>query len=194
MQSLKLARLIEEAGFPKGVVNVLSGFGAECGGVIASHADIRKISFTGSTATGRIVQMLATNSNQKTVTLELGGKSPCIVFADAPDLQGVAAKAAASMLHIGGQMCIASSRIYVEESIADQFVALFKKEFEKVGAEPIADPTILEAVGGVHPVADKIQFERVMSFIEEGKKQNPECLITGGTRVGTKVCRSLYIC
>ncbi|KAL7800714.1 aldehyde dehydrogenase [Trichoderma afarasin] len=115
LSPLLFARLAKEAGLPPGVLNVLSGFGNPCGDAIARHMEIRKISFTGSHATGKIVQRAAAESNLKVCTLELGGKSPLIVFEDA-DLEKAAAAAAFSITFNSGQICMACTRVYVHTS------------------------------------------------------------------------------
>lgn len=121
LQSLKFASLIHAAGFPPGVVNVLSGDGPSCGAALAAHKDVRRLSFTGSTATGRIIQEIAAKTNFKTVSLEMGGKSASLIFADA-DLEKAAMRTAASIGWLAGQTCYANSRILVEETCAEKFL------------------------------------------------------------------------
>lgn len=106
---LLIGRLCQDVGLPKGVLNLLSGFGRPCGEALAKHMDVRKISFTGSQIAGRAIKKAAADSNLKKVTLELGGKSPLIIFPDA-DLEKAVAAAAASMLMLSGQACVASTR------------------------------------------------------------------------------------
>lgn len=106
---LTIGRLCQEIGLPKGVLNILSGFGRPCGEALAKHMDIRKLSFTGSQLAGRAIKKAAADSNLKKVTLELGGKSPLIIFPDA-DLKKAIPAAAASILMLSGQACVASSR------------------------------------------------------------------------------------
>ena len=124
-----MAQLIEKAGFPAGVVNILSGFGQPAGSTIAMHPDVRLINFTGSTATGKKIQEMAAKSNLKRVLLELGGKSPTVVFDDA-DIEKAAAETAFSIRFISGQACIANSRVYVQENVASRFRELFTKAFK----------------------------------------------------------------
>ncbi|KAL7274759.1 hypothetical protein RUND412_002331 [Rhizina undulata] len=180
LSSLYMAKLFHEAGFPKGVVNVLSGFGSPCGEAISEHMKIRKVSFTGSTMTGRKVMAAAAKSNLKSVTMELGGKSPTLVFPDA-DIKDAAQRIAFSIAFLTGQACIANSRVYVHEEVMEEFVGYFRPTFEHL-AKPLFNPSQLGE--GVGPVADKLQFERVMGFIEEGKKEGG--LVSGGERVGDK--------
>ncbi|KAK5738450.1 hypothetical protein LTR17_005978 [Elasticomyces elasticus] len=180
--ALALAPLFAEAGFPAGVVNILSG-AAETGSLLASHMNIAKISFTGSAFVGRLVQVAATKSNLKRVTLELGGKSPAIVFPDAPmdiALQSVGA----GFLVNSGQICIAGSRVFVHADIADKFIAGLKDIFEKASQVLGANP--IEMTTSLGPVVDKKQFDRIMGMIEDGKKSAK--VVTGGSRKGDKGC------
>ena len=160
----KLAALSHEAGFPKGVINVLSGHGQPSGSTLSAHMDIRLVNFTGSTFTGRKIQAAAASSNLKKVVLELGGKSPAIIFEDA-DISKAAGDTVASMQMLMGQACIANSRIYVHESIADQFKEAFKAIFK---AAKKGDPLLPETQQG--PQADEIQFERIKAFLKAAKE------------------------
>lgn len=170
---LYLANLIKEAGFPPGVVNILNGHGRIAGAAIAQHLDIDKVAFTGSTATGKEIMKMAA-VNMKNITLETGGKSPLLVFDDAELDQAV------KWAHIGimsnqGQICTATSRILVQDTIYDQFVSAFKKqvlEVSKVG-DPFEDSTFQG------PQVTKAQYERVLSYIEAGKSEGAT-LSTGG--------------
>lgn len=170
---LYFAQLVKEAGFPPGVVNILNGHGKEAGAAIASHLDIDKIAFTGSTATGRQIMKMAA-INLKNITLETGGKSPLIVFADA-DLDQAVKWSHAGIMSNMGQICTATSRVLVEESIYDEFVKLFKeqvKEVSKVG-DPFSDDTFQG------PQVTKAQYEKVLGYIESGKSEGAT-LVTGG--------------
>lgn len=176
--SLALGPLIIEAGFPPGVFQVLSGDGVT-GSLISSHMRIRKVSFTGSIATGKRIQEAAARSNLKRVTLELGGKSPAVVFDDA-DLQNAITWTANALTANTGQVCFAATRVYVQEGIYDKFVEGYKKALlEK--AKTIGDPDAESTVMG--PLIDKAQFDRVTGFIERGKS-GQGTLLTGGSRVG----------
>ncbi|KAB8278825.1 aldehyde dehydrogenase domain-containing protein [Aspergillus minisclerotigenes] len=159
------AKLIAEAGFPPGVVNIISGFGSPAGSAIASHMDVRCLSFTGSTATGQKIQIAAAKSNLKVVHLELGGKTPAIIFEDA-DIEKAAEKTQFSIHFTSGQTCFANSRIYVQESVADKFIAVFKEKFG--AAARMGNP--LEPTTNHGPQADNIQYERVKSYLEIGEK------------------------
>ncbi|PWY75215.1 aldehyde dehydrogenase [Aspergillus sclerotioniger CBS 115572] len=167
LSCLVAARCAHEAGIPPGVLNILSGHGQPCGEAIARHMDIRKISFTGSTATGRAIQRMAAESNLKSVTLELGGKSPLVIWDDA-DLSKAVPAAARSILANTGQVCIASSRIYVHSSIASQFLSLLTATMTSLGAsgDPL-DPTTTRG-----PQADAAQFARVQSYLQLARDEN----------------------
>jgi len=179
LTGLMMANLIKEAGFPPGVVNVLSGYGPTAGKSIACHMDVDKCAFTGSTPVGKMIMGYAAQSNLKRVTLELGGKSPLIVFADA-DMEQAAAAADVGLFLNGGQCCCASSRIYVEEGAYDAFCAEMVKRAE---AKTVGDPNDPSSDQG--PQVDKIQFDKILGYIESGKKEGARCL-TGGSRSGNK--------
>lgn len=179
LSSLLIGRLAQEIGLPKGVLNILSGYGRPCGEAIAKHMDIRKVSFTGSVIAGRAVKKAAAESNLKNVTLELGGKSPLVIFEDA-DLAKAVPSAAFSILANSGQACIASSRVYVHANIADKFMEAMKTAMVQMGVS--GDSTVAGTRRG--PQADKIQFDRVMSYLAYAKEQKLDMPIGGG-REGT---------
>ncbi|CAK4033140.1 Aldehyde dehydrogenase [Lecanosticta acicola] len=156
----RLAHLVHETGFPPGVINVISGHGTPSGATLASHMDIRMLSFTGSTSTGRRIQAAAASSNLKKVVLELGGKSPAIIFEDA-DVIKAASETSFSMSLNQGQACVANSRIYVHESIADKFKDAFLAVFK---AAKKGDPLLPETTQG--PQADKLQYERIEAYLK----------------------------
>ncbi|MCJ1453434.1 hypothetical protein MMC28_003781 [Mycoblastus sanguinarius] len=170
---LYFAQLIKEAGFPPGVVNILNGQGREAGAAIASHLDIDKIAFTGSTATGRQIMKMA-SVNLKNITLETGGKSPLIVFADA-DLDQAVKWSHVGIMSNMGQICTATSRVLVEESIYDEFVKLFKEQVKSVSK--VGDPFSDDTFQG--PQVTKAQYERVLNYIESGKSEGAT-LAAGG--------------
>ena len=180
LSSLLIGRLCQEIGLPKGVLNILSGFGRPCGEAIAKHMDIRKVSFTGSVVAGRAIKKAAAESNLKNVTLELGGKSPLVIFDDA-DLAKTVPAAAYSILFNSGQGCVASSRVYVHANIADKFMDAMKKAMKEMGVS--GDPTVAGTARG--PQADKIQFDRVMGYLNYAKEQGLDMPIGGG-REGDK--------
>jgi len=154
--ALVAANLVKEAGFPPGVINVLSGFGKTAGAALASHMDVDKVAFTGSTVTGRAIMKAAAGSNLKKVTLELGGKSPNIVFADA-DIDNAISWVNFGIFFNHGQCCCAGSRIYVQESIYDKFVQKFKERAQK---NVVGDPFAADTFQG--PQVSQVQFDRIM--------------------------------
>lgn len=172
--TLAVGYLIEAAGFPPGAFQIIAGAGAT-GALLASHMKIAKISFTGSTATGRKIQDAATKSNLKRVTLELGGKSPAIIFDDA-DLEKAIFWSIVGITNGTGQVCAATSRVYVQNSIMPAFLAAMKQAFEGISGQLGGDPQDPSTTYG--PVVDKLQYDRVRTYIESGKK-NAE-LLTGG--------------
>ncbi|KAF5008140.1 hypothetical protein FDECE_5576 [Fusarium decemcellulare] len=175
LAAAKVAELVNEAGFPPGVFNIISGHGKPSGARLAEHMDVRALSFTGSGRTGRLIQEVAARTNLKKVILELGGKSPVIVFDDA-DLDQAANDTMHSIQWNSGQVCMANSRVYVQDTIADRFVEACKQKLASVKA---GDPT----KDGVNhgPQADKIQYNNVLSYIEEGKKSGTLALGGKGT-------------
>jgi len=177
LSALRVGELILEAGFPPGVVNILSGYGPTAGAAIARHPDIDKVAFTGSTEVGHLIMEAAAKSNLKRVTLELGGKSPNIIFADA-DLE-MAVKGSHNALFFNqGQCCNAGSRVFVEEQCYDQFVAESVKQARE---RTVGDPFKPETKQG--PQVDQTQFDKVMSYIESGQRQGAQ-MLCGGSRVG----------
>jgi len=179
---LALGELVKEAGFPPGVINFVTG-GGKVGSLLASHMDIAKIAFTGSAATGRLVQIAAAKSNLKHCTLELGGKSPAIIFDDA-DIDNAIKYNSQGFLLNSGQICAAASRMLVQEGIAPKIIEAIKQAFAKldgVMGDAASEQTYLG------PLADKAQFDRVMGFLEEGKKEGAGMeVLTGGNRKGDK--------
>ncbi|KAF2637941.1 aldehyde dehydrogenase, allergen Cla h 10 [Massarina eburnea CBS 473.64] len=179
LSGLVAATLVAKAGFPPGVINVISGFGKVAGAAISSHMDIDKVAFTGSTVVGRQIMKAAAGSNLKKVTLELGGKSPNIVFEDA-DIDNAISWVNFGIYFNHGQCCCAGSRVYVQESIYDKFIQKFKERAEK---NAVGDPFHGDTFQG--PQVSQLQFDRIMSYIEEGKKEGAK-VETGGKRIGTK--------
>ncbi|KAF9769055.1 hypothetical protein IL306_013586 [Fusarium sp. DS 682] len=177
---LQLGHLIKKAGFPPGVINILNG-GGETGALLASHMRIRKISFTGSASTGRKIQEMACKSNLKKVTLELGGKSPVLVFNDA-NVEKAIDFCVTMFLFNSGQVCAAGSRVYVQRDMMTSFVESLKIRYAQMASTLGASTKDMSTFLG--PVADEAQFNRVMDFIESGKKEAQ--LETGGHRVGNE--------
>jgi aldehyde dehydrogenase (NAD+) len=173
LSALFLAQLINEAGYPPGVVNILSGYGKTAGASLSSHPAVDKIAFTGSTSTGRII-MKAASVNLKNITLETGGKSPFLVFDDA-DLDQAVKWAHIGIMSNSGQVCCATSRIFVQEGVYEKFINAFV-EYTKT-ASILGDPFDENVTHG--PQVTRQQYERVMSYVEKGKAEGAE-LVTGG--------------
>ena len=179
LTALYVASLIKEVGFPPGVVNIVPGYGPTAGGAISAHPNVDKVAFTGSTEVGHIIMETAGKTNLKRVTLELGGKSPCIVFSDA-DLDDAVQQAHDYLFFNHGQCCCAGSRTFVEESIYDEFV---KKSVEKASKKKVGDPFDKNTDQG--PQVDKDQFDKILDLIDSGKKEGAK-LECGGKQVGDK--------
>jgi len=177
--ALMVCQLIKEAGFPPGVVNVLSGYGPSAGEALGRHMDVDKICFTGSSAVGLKIIEMAAQSNMKRVTLELGGKSPMIICDDADIDQAVAA-ADFGLFFNAGQCCCASTRILIQDTVYDEVVA---KCVEAAQKKKLCSPKDADCSQG--PQVDKIQFDKILGYIESGKKEGAtvEC---GGGRHGDK--------
>lgn len=180
LSMLYVARLIKEAGFPAGVVNVINGHGRETGAALVRHAGVDKIAFTGSTATGREVMRTA-SATMKNITLETGGKSPLIVFADA-DLDLAASWAHAGIMSNQGQICTATSRILVQDSVYDAFVAKFRAAVETTSV--VGDPFDEATFQG--PQVTKAQYERVLGYIRAGREEGASVLTGGGPEPGAR--------
>ncbi|KAL8161585.1 hypothetical protein V2J09_013074 [Rumex salicifolius] len=179
LSALYAAKLLHEAGLPEGVLNVVSGFGPTAGAALASHMEVDKLAFTGSTETGKVVLQLAAKSNLKPVTLELGGKSPFIVCKDA-DIDQAVELAHFALFFNQGQCCCAGSRTFVHESVHDEFVAKAKARALK---RSVGDPFRSGIEQG--PQIDTDQFEKVMGYIRSGIEDGAT-LETGGERHGSK--------
>ncbi|MDQ4024851.1 MAG: aldehyde dehydrogenase family protein [Actinomycetota bacterium] len=177
LTALRLAQLCLEAGVPEGVVNVVTGFGEEVGQPLAQHGDVDKITFTGSTEVGRKI-LHASEGNLKKVTLELGGKSPNIVFADA-NLRRAAKGSMLGVFLNSGQMCTAGTRILVEGSIHDEFVESLVDATKTMTVGPaFAEETV------IGPVISSQQMERVTGYIDIGKTEGAEIVAGGGRAEG----------
>ncbi len=178
LSAIRLGQLVQQAGFPAGVVNVVTGVGEIAGAALAAHADIDAISFTGSTETGKAVVHAATG-NMKRVFLELGGKSPAIVLADA-DLETAIPGVAGSIFFSSGQVCTAGSRLFVDRRVFDRVVdgvAAYAKAL-KVGHG-------LDAATQLGPLVSDVQLDRVMGYIDAGRGDGAR-FVTGGARIGTQ--------
>jgi aldehyde dehydrogenase (NAD+) len=174
LTALRVAQLAQEAGFPNGVINVVPGFGPTAGAALTRHMDVDKVAFTGETSTGQLIMEAAAKSNLKRVSLELGGKSPNIVFADA-DIDAAVEGAYFGLFFNQGQCCCAGSRLFVEQSIHDEFVA---KLVQRAKSQKVGDPFDPETTQG--PQITREQQERVLSFIDSGKKEGATIHCGGG--------------
>jgi len=179
LTALVVAALAKEAGFPKGVVNVVPGYGPTAGSAIVEHHDVHKVAFTGSTEVGHKIMETAAKTNLKRVSLELGGKSPLVVFDDA-DLDEAVEIAHNAIFSNHGQNCCAGSRTYVQAAIYDAFV---KKAVEKAKSRKVGDPFGDGIQQG--PQVDQEMFDKVLRMIESGKKEGAK-LETGGERFGNQ--------
>lgn len=179
LTALYCAHLFKEAGFPPGVINILPGFGPTAGGNIAKHPDIDKVAFTGSTEVGKLIQQAAGLNNIKRVSLELGGKSPLVVFADADVNEAVKIAHEAVFANMG-QCCCAGTRTFVHEDIYDEFV---KKSTELALNRIVGNPFDEKTQQG--PQVDQEQFDKILNLIESGKKEGAK-LECGGNRIGQK--------
>jgi aldehyde dehydrogenase (NAD+) len=177
LSALRVGELAMEAGFPEGVVNIIPGYGETAGAAIASHNDIDKVAFTGSTEVGKLIMQAAAQSNLKRVTLELGGKSPNIVFADA-DMDAAVEGAFTALFFNQGQCCCAGSRLFVEDTVHDEFVERVTRRVKK---QRVGDPFDPKTTQG--PQVSEEQFNKILGYIESGKGCGAK-LKTGGGRVG----------
>ncbi|HXN49400.1 MAG TPA: aldehyde dehydrogenase family protein, partial [Bryobacteraceae bacterium] len=179
LTALRVGELIVEAGFPEGVVNILPGYGPTAGQAIARHMDVDKVAFTGSTEVGHLIMEAAAQTNLKRVTLELGGKSPNIVFADA-DMDRAVEGSHFALFFNQGQCCCAGSRLFVERKAYDEFV---ERSADRARRRTVGDPFDANTEQG--PQVDDAQFDKVMSYIASGKEQGAK-LVCGGARVGDR--------
>lgn len=170
---LYVADLVRQAGFPPGVVNVVNGYGKDAGKALASHPEIRKIAFTGSTATGREIMKTAA-INMKNITLETGGKSPLLVFDDA-DIEQAARWAYVGILSNQGQVCTATSRLLVHESVKEKFVKAFTDYV--IATAKTGDPFAEDTTHG--PQVSEVQYNKVLSYVETAKKEGAKLELGG---------------
>jgi phenylacetaldehyde dehydrogenase len=178
LATLRLGELIEEAGFPPGVVNIITGYGETAGHALAAHRDVDKVSFTGSVATGKIINRTATDT-LKRVTLELGGKSPVIVLDDA-DLGAAIEAAAGGIFMNAGQVCVAGSRVYAQTQVFDRFVQGLAESARRVKVGPGLDPA-----SEMGPLVSQEQQQRVLGYIQEGVREGGS-VAAGGHAPGRK--------
>lgn len=184
---LYMAQIFKKVGFPPGVVNIISGYGATAGAALSAHLDVDKVAFTGSTAVGKIIQKAAT-SNLKAVTLECGGKSPLIIRSDA-DLDQAVKWAAIGIMSNQGQICTSTSRIYAHEDIYDQFLVSLKEHVESEYKQ--GDMFTSDAVVG--PQVSKQHYEKILSYIEIGKKEGARVVLGGEANKEGALSKGYYI-
>ncbi|MCP3748395.1 aldehyde dehydrogenase [Pseudomonas sp. SBB6] len=182
LTAIRIAQLAIEAGLPAGVLNVLPGYGHTVGKALALHMDVDTLVFTGSTRIAKQLMVYAGESNMKRVWLEAGGKSPNIVFADAPDLQAAAEAAASAIAFNQGEVCIAGSRLLVERSIKARFLPMVVEALKAWKPGHALDPDTR-----VGALVDTTQLDTVLGYIEAGKADGATLLI-GGERVLEDTC------
>ena len=177
LSALRVAELAAEAGIPPGVFNVVPGFGETAGQALGRHMDVDALVFTGSTEVGKLFLKYSAESNMKSVSLECGGKTPNIVFADTPDLDEAAKGAADGIFYNSGQVCDAASRLLVEDSIHDEFLAKVTSLAARYQpGDPLSERTQMGAM------VDATQTKRVLDFIDKGKSEGAK-LAAGGRQV-----------
>jgi phenylacetaldehyde dehydrogenase len=177
LSALRLGELIEEAGFPQGVVNIVTGMGETAGAALASHKDVDKVAFTGSTEVGRLIVAASGKSNLKKITLELGGKSPNIILGDA-DVNAAIAGASNAIFFNHGQCCCAGSRLFVHKSIYDKVVEGVSNEAKQIRLGSGFDPATQ-----MGPLVSQEQLDRVCGYIDAGQKEGAK-MTAGGKRHG----------
>ncbi|SHO65915.1 phenylacetaldehyde dehydrogenase [Pseudoxanthobacter soli DSM 19599] len=178
LSALRLAQLVEEVGFPAGVFNVVTGLGETAGAALAAHPDVDKVAFTGSTEVGKLI-LGSARGNLKKVSLELGGKSPVIVFPDA-DLDVALAGAASAIFYNMGQCCTAGSRLYIHRKVYDRLMAGMAAEAARLPVGVGLDPATR-----IGPLVSAEQLARVFGYIEAGQREGATVL-TGGRRIGDR--------
>jgi phenylacetaldehyde dehydrogenase len=176
LTALRLGQLIQEAGFPDGVVNILTGFGETAGAALAAHPDVDKVAFTGSTEVGKLIVQAAAG-NLKKVSLELGGKSPAIVFPDADMDLAISGTSSAIFFNMG-QCCTAGSRLYAHKRVFDQLMQGVADRAGQIRVGHGLDPQTQ-----LGPLVSDEQFKRVTGYLDAGRQQGAK-VVTGGSRVG----------
>lgn len=178
LSALRLGELVTEAGYPPGVVNIVAGFGETAGAALSAHPQVDKVAFTGSTEVGRQI-VKAAAGNLKKLTLELGGKSPNVIFADA-DIEPAIAGAANAIFYNQGQVCTAGSRLYVESSVFDKVVSGVAARAAKIRLGPgMAEGSQMG------PLVSDVQLARVRSYVDAGTQQGARLVIGGGQHGST---------
>jgi aldehyde dehydrogenase (NAD+) len=177
LTALRLGELIQEAGFPDGVVNIVPGFGETAGAALAQHVDVDKIAFTGSTEVGRLI-MQAASGNMKKISLELGGKSPNIIFPDA-DLSKAIPGALMGIFFNQGQVCCAGSRLYIQKNMYDRVLSDMVDHAQNIKQGAGLDPSTQ-----MGPLVSIEQLNRVTSYLEKGRQEGAEVIVGGGRPSG----------
>lgn len=185
LSALRLGELMIEAGFPPGVVNILTGPGIPTGAAMTAHMHIDKIAFTGSTEVGRLIMAAAANSNLKRVSLELGGKSPNVIFADA-DVERAIRGATWAIFSTAGQECVAGSRLFVEKPLFEQVVEGLAAQATKIRVGSGFDKS------HIGPLVSERQLERVMGYIASGRSGGAR-IVTGGERLGDDLAGGYFL-
>ncbi len=178
LSALRLGEICQEAGLPDGVLNIVTGYGPTAGAALSEHTDVDKIAFTGEYTTGQII-MQAASKNLKRISLELGGKSPNIVFADS-DIDSAVAGAMTGIFFNQGEVCCAGSRLFLEKSIHDEFV---DKLSNKASNMRVGNPEDADTQMGAQ--VSKEQFDKILGYIDSGKQEGAR-LVTGGERCGDR--------
>lgn len=186
LTALRLGEIFIEAGFPPGVVNILTGPGVPTGAAITAHNGIDKVAFTGSTEVGRKIMAAAANSNLKRVSLELGGKSPNVIFADA-DVEKAIKGATWAIFSTSGQECVAGSRLFVEKAVYDQVVDGLAGQAKKILVNHGFAPKV-----HIGPLVSEKQMNTVLGYIESGKAQGAQ-VVTGGERLGGELAGGYFV-
>jgi acyl-CoA reductase-like NAD-dependent aldehyde dehydrogenase len=186
LSALRLGELIQEAGFPAGVVNILTGPGEPTGAAITAHMGIDKVAFTGSTEVGRKVMAAAAHSNLKKISLELGGKSPNVIFADA-DLSRAVKGALWAIFSTAGQECVAGSRLFVEQQVFAEVLDRLSEEAQKVRVGNGFTPKV-----HIGPIVSERQLDRVMGYIQDGRAAGAQ-VVTGGIRLGGELSNGNFL-
>ncbi|MCP3027902.1 aldehyde dehydrogenase family protein [Halobacillus sp. A5] len=182
LTAMKLAEYFHETNLPKGVFNVVTGLGQEAGARLSNHPEVNHITFTGSVSTG-IKIMKAAAEHVVPVTLELGGKSPNLVFSDCDEQEALNGVIRA-IIQNAGQTCSAGSRLLIEDSYKERFLSLLKARFEELTVGPGKEDC------DIGPILSKEQYEKIVSYIEEGRKQGE--IVTGGERMQVEGCEEGY--
>ena len=186
LTAVRLGEIIGEAGFPAGVVNILTGPGLPTGASLAAHMGVDKIAFTGSTEVGRKIMAAAAGSNLKRVSLELGGKSPNVVFADA-DLDQAIKGATWAVFSSSGQECVAGSRLFVEKPVYQQVVDGLAVQAQRIRVGPGFAPKV-----HIGPIVSEKQLETIMGYIEGGRQAGAQ-VVTGGERLGGELAGGYFV-